>query len=125
MNKNNKYFQLFGGGDKPQWSVLKHNGPMFPPNYIPHKTEILVKGKRTALHPQAEEYATMFARFIDTDYMQNNSFKKKLLNQKKLINLLRKNKDKTVLCQYFYLNLKDYLIHLCEVDLNEQELILQ
>ena len=76
MNKNNKYFQLFGGGDKPQWSVLKHNGPMFPPNYIPHKTEILVKGKRTALHPQAEEYATMFSKYFDTKYMDMPAFKK-------------------------------------------------
>jgi DNA topoisomerase-1 len=76
MNKNNKYFQLFGGGDKPQWSVLKHNGPMFPPNYIPHKTEILVKGKKIALHPQAEEYATMFAKYIGTDYMNISNFKK-------------------------------------------------
>jgi hypothetical protein len=76
MNKNKKYFELFGGGDKPQWSVLKHNGPMFPPNYIPHKTEILVKGKRTALHPQAEEYATMFAKYLGTDYMKISNFKK-------------------------------------------------
>ncbi len=28
-----KFNIMFGGG-KPQWSVLKHNGPMFPPKYI-------------------------------------------------------------------------------------------
>ena len=47
-----KYIELFGGGDKPQWSVLKHNGPMFPSIYIPHKTEILVKGKETILNSE-------------------------------------------------------------------------
>ena len=27
---------LIGGG-KPQWTVFRHNGPMFPPEYEPHK----------------------------------------------------------------------------------------
>jgi len=75
-----KYFDLFqlGGGvsDKPQWSVLKHNGPLFPPLYIPHQTEILVKGNRMVLNPEAEEYGTMFAKYIGTPYMESNSFKK-------------------------------------------------
>jgi DNA topoisomerase-1 len=67
---------LFGGGDKPQWSVLKHNGPMFPPIYIPHKTEILVKGQLTILHPLAEEYGTMYSKYLESDYIKSSNFKK-------------------------------------------------
>ena len=32
---------LIGGGDKPQWTVLRHNGPMFPPEYEYKKIPIV------------------------------------------------------------------------------------
>lgn len=66
---------MFGGG-KPQWTVLQHNGPMFPPAYKPHKVPVIINGKEVILPDQAEEYATMFAKFIDTPYIENNTFKK-------------------------------------------------
>jgi len=66
---------MYGGG-KPKWTVLKHNGPMFPPPYKPHNIPIIINGKEIVLPEQAEEYATMFAKFIDTPYLENNSFKK-------------------------------------------------
>jgi len=69
--------ELIGGGsDKPQWSVLRHNGPMFPPEYIPHKTPILINNTEIELPPEAEELATMFARYLDTPYMESSNFKK-------------------------------------------------
>ena len=37
--------ELIGGSDKPQWSVLKHNGPMFPPEYEQHKVPVIINGK--------------------------------------------------------------------------------
>jgi DNA topoisomerase-1 len=66
---------MFGGG-KPQWTVLKHNGPMFPPIYKPHNIPVIINGKEVLLPEQAEEYATMYAKFIDTPYIENNTFKK-------------------------------------------------
>jgi DNA topoisomerase-1 len=66
---------MFGGG-KPQWTVLQHNGPMFPPEYKPHKIPVIINSKEVILPEQAEEYATMFAKFIDTPYIENNTFKK-------------------------------------------------
>ena len=69
-------FNLMFGGGKPQWTVLKHNGPMFPPPYKSHKIPIIIKGKEIILPEKAEEYATMFAKYINTDYIENNSFKK-------------------------------------------------
>jgi DNA topoisomerase-1 len=74
-SKHWKFNLMFGGG-KPQWTVLQHNGPMFPPSYVPHKVPVIVNGKEIILPEQAEEYATMYAKFIDTPYMENNTFKK-------------------------------------------------
>ena len=67
---------FIGGGNTIQWTVFKHNGPMFPPEYIPHKIPIIVKNKSIILSPLAEEYATMFAKYIDTKYYEINNFKK-------------------------------------------------
>ena len=64
------------GGGKPQWTVLQHNGPMFPPDYVPHKVPVVINNMDIVLAHEAEELATMFARFIDTPYMENNTFKK-------------------------------------------------
>ena len=67
---------FIGGGNTKQWTVLKHNGPMFPPEYIPHKIPIIINNKHIILPPLAEEYATMFAKYIDTKYYEINNFKK-------------------------------------------------
>jgi DNA topoisomerase-1 len=70
-----KIYSMIGGG-KPQWAVLQHNGPMFPPLYQPHKIPVIINGKEVILPELAEEYATMYAKFIDTDYVKINSFNK-------------------------------------------------
>ena len=81
---NIKYFLL--GGGKPQWTVLQHNGPIFPPEYIPHNIPIIVNNKEIILPKEAEEFATIYAKYIDSDYTQNNTFKKNFWKDfKKLI----------------------------------------
>ena len=67
---------FIGGGNTKQWTVLKHNGPLFPPEYIPHKIPIIVKNTKIILPPLAEEYATLFVKYIDTKYYEINNFKK-------------------------------------------------
>jgi DNA topoisomerase-1 len=69
-------FNLQYGGGKPQWTVLQHNGPMFPPKYIPHKIPVIINNREIILPPLAEEYLTMFARYIGTPYMDMPTFKK-------------------------------------------------
>ena len=66
---------MFGGG-KPQWTVLQHNGPLFPQVYEPHGRPVIINGNEIILPESIEEYATMYAKFIDTPYMENNTFKK-------------------------------------------------
>ena len=74
MSTFKKY--LIGGGNTKQWTVFRHNGPMFPPEYIPHKIPVIVKNKNIILPPLAEEYGTMFAKYIDTKYYEINNFRK-------------------------------------------------
>jgi DNA topoisomerase-1 len=110
-----KLNQMIGGG-KPQWTVLQHNGPMFPPDYQPHKIPVIIGGKEIVLPSQAEEYATMFARFIDTDYMQNNTFKKNFWKELKPV--LPKELNVDSLEQIDFTPIKNYLIMEKEKKLN-------
>ena len=74
------------GGGKPQWTVLKHNGPFFPPEYIPHNIPIIFNGKKINLPAIAEEYATLYSKYIGSNYEENNKFKKNFWNDfKKLL----------------------------------------
>ena len=67
---------LYGGGlnNKPQWTSLIHNGPMFPSEYKSHKIPVIINNEKIILPELAEEYAVMYVKFIDTDYINNNTF---------------------------------------------------
>ena len=79
----NKNINLYGGGEK-QWDVLIHNGPMFAPLYEPHNIPVIINGTKYQLSGLAEEYITMYARYIDTEYIKNiriaNRFNKNFLS---------------------------------------------
>ncbi len=70
---------LYGGGGK-QWDVMIHNGPMFAPLYEPHNIPIIINGVKHQLGGLAEEYITMYARYIDTDYVKKPRFNKNFLH---------------------------------------------
>lgn len=69
-------FKMLGGSNAKQWTRLQHNGPMFPNEYKPHKIPVIINNDKVILPEQAEEYATMYARFIGTEYMNSSLFKK-------------------------------------------------
>ena len=71
-------YMLVGGGGK-QWDVLIHNGPMFAPLFQPHNIPVIINGKKYQLAGLAEEYITMYARYIDTDYVKKPRFNKNFL----------------------------------------------
>tara|TARA_E500000178_G_C17027839_1_gene758955 strand:+ start:847 stop:2607 length:1761 start_codon:yes stop_codon:yes gene_type:complete len=77
-------YNLIGSG-KPQWTVLRHNGPMFPPPYEPHGIPVLLNGVKINLSPEVEEYVTIFSRYIDSPYMENQIFIKNFSNDFKNI----------------------------------------
>lgn len=96
------------GGGKPQWTVLQHNGPMFPPAYEPHKVPVIINGREVILPELAEEYSTMYARFIDTPYVESNTFKKNFW--KELKPTLPNNLGVESLEQIDFTPIKNYLI---------------
>ena len=65
-----------GGKVNIKWTTFYHNGVMFPPKYEPHGIPILYKGERVQLTNEQEEYATIFSRYIDTEYYKIDKFKK-------------------------------------------------
>lgn len=76
---------IFYGGDI-KWNTLVHNGPYFPPPYKPHKIPVSINNREYIFkNPLVEEYITLFARYIDTEYIKNPVFKKNFFNDLKKI----------------------------------------
>jgi len=71
-----QFKNIYGGKINIKWEKFHHNGVMFPPKYIPHGIPILYNGQKVVLSPEAEEYATIFSRYIDSEYYKDNKFKK-------------------------------------------------
>jgi DNA topoisomerase-1 len=59
-----------------KWRTLEHNGVCFPPPYISHGIQMLYNGKEIKLTPEEEEWATYFARYLDTPHMEKAQFRK-------------------------------------------------
>ncbi len=83
---NYNVYNQFGGknGNKPKWKTFKHNGVMFPEPYKPHKIPIIYNGEKIILDPNSEEYATIYAKFTDTEYVKNKIFKNNFFNDWKV-----------------------------------------
>lgn len=75
----------FGGAVKSKWKTFHHNGVLFPPEYVPHHVPLIYNKEQIVLNPEAEELATLYARYLDTDYVKNNRFNKNFFNDWKKI----------------------------------------
>ncbi len=71
-------YNQFGGksNEEAKWSTFSHNGVLFPEPYVPHKVPLIYEGKKMVLDPESEEYATIYAKFLDTEYVKNKVFNK-------------------------------------------------
>jgi len=58
-----------------KWRTLEHNGVFFSTPYEAHGVKMLYDGKEIYLTPEQEEWATYFARYIETDHMHKVQFK--------------------------------------------------
>ena len=77
----NQYIQIGGKkNDEIKWNTFKHNGVLFPDPYISHKKPLIYDGEKIILDPESEEYATIYAKFTDTDYVKNKTFRKNFFN---------------------------------------------
>lgn len=69
------YFVRQYGGKK-KWTTLIHNGVMFPSPYVQHHIPVIYNGQKINLQKEAEMYATLYARYTDTDYIKSATFRK-------------------------------------------------
>lgn len=85
-NALSKYFLVlqFGGKEVKRWKTLQHNGVLFPPEYIQHNTPLLVKGSEVKLPILAEEYATLYSKYLDSEYIKHASFRRNFWRDFKL-----------------------------------------
>jgi DNA topoisomerase-1 len=72
----------FGG--KRKWETLLHSGVLFPPEYVPHNMAIKYKGTYIELSKEAEEYAMLYVKYFDSEYINNKSFNKNFWKDWKL-----------------------------------------
>jgi DNA topoisomerase-1 len=70
------WLNQLGGNKEKQWNTLSHNGVIFYPDYEPINIPILYDGKEVYLNKEAEEVATFYAKFLDTEYIKNPKFNK-------------------------------------------------
>eukprot|EP00762_Andalucia_godoyi_P001876 ANDGO_06005.mRNA.1 DNA topoisomerase 1 len=57
-----------------KWTSLHHNGVLFPPAYEAHGVKMLYDGRPVDLTAAQEEYATMYAACLNSDYPQKPVF---------------------------------------------------
>ena len=85
----NYWMNLQFGGKKnkdKKWDSLLHNGVLFPENYKSHNNPLIYDKKEIKLNIEAEEYATYYAKYLDTEYINNSRFNKNFWKDwKKLI----------------------------------------
>ena len=73
------YSQL-GGAPKYKWKTLSHNGVLFPPEYIKHNIPVIYNGEKIILDKSQEEVATLYSKYIDTEYVKNRIFNQNFWN---------------------------------------------
>lgn len=75
-------YNQFGGkaNNESKWTTFSHNGVLFPESYEPHGVPLIYDGKKIVLKPDSEEYATIYAKFTETDYVKNKIFNKNFFN---------------------------------------------
>ena len=80
-----QYLLTLQFGGKYKWKTLNHNGVLFPSEYVPHGIPVIYNGEKVQLSAEAEEAATMYAKYVDTEYTQNKTFNKNFWNDWKKI----------------------------------------
>lgn len=64
----------FGGKNEKIWNTFQHNGVYFPPEYKPHNIPIIYEGEKIYLTKLTEEYATIYCKYLNSDYIKIKNF---------------------------------------------------
>ena len=90
-------FHTGGKGNEKMWDTFQHNGVLFPPDYEPINVPLIYEGENIMLNPKAEEAATFYAKYIETEYVKNSKFNKNFWKDfKPLLNKRDSNESKIV-----------------------------
>jgi DNA topoisomerase-1 len=103
-------------GGSYKWTTLEHNGVLFPAEYEPHNKPLKFKDLNIDLEPKQEEAAMMYAKYIDTEYIQNRTFNKNFWNDWK--KLLGKNHNINNLEECDFTEYKNILLKNKETEKN-------
>ena len=57
-----------------KWRTLRHNGVLFPPEYVPQGIKFKIKGEDVELTPLQEEMVYQWAKKKDTPYAKDRTF---------------------------------------------------
>jgi DNA topoisomerase-1 len=70
-------FNQFGGKSVKKWTTFSHDGVLFPEPYQAHGIPLIYGDKKEKIYldPESEEYATIYSKFVDTEYVKNKLFK--------------------------------------------------
>ena len=75
---------FYGGNTK--WDTMIHNGPYFPEPYKQHNIPVIINNRKYIFkNSLVEEYLTLYAKYVNTDYHKNSTFKKNFFNDFKKI----------------------------------------
>lgn len=75
---------FYGGNTK--WNTMIHNGPYFPEPYKQHNIPVIINNRKYIFkNSLVEEYITLYAKYVNTDYHNNSTFKKNFFNDFKKI----------------------------------------
>ena len=75
---------FYGGNTK--WNTMVHNGPYFPEPYKQHNIPVIINNRKYIFkNSLVEEYITLYAKYVNTDYHNNSTFKKNFFNDFKKI----------------------------------------
>jgi len=75
-----------------KWTTLHHNGVVFPPPYVPHGVQMQYNGKNVTLPAKAEELATYYSQYTETDHFTKPQFHENFFN--KFVQILDKHAKK-------------------------------
>lgn len=81
----NQYIQTGGkNNNELKWETFEHNGVLFPEPYIPHKKPLIYNKEKIILDVESEEYATIYAKFTESEYTKSKMFRKNFFNDWKV-----------------------------------------
>lgn len=103
---------LLARNGKYKWTTLEHNGVLFPAEYEIKNIPLIYDGKEIYLSKEAEEVAFLYAKYINTDYIKNNTFNKNFFHDFKKI--LGKNTEIQKLEYCNFDNMYKYLLKMKE-----------